>query len=150
MRRISSTIVIALVADVAAAPASAQQRMHSRDTAELRTMAVTPREFADLYYMESPYSRPPFRQQPRLAWTLIQNPSSEGISRLLRDIGGKPVTYIAHSCDTNVVYEGKSRRHSGCVVVIRQGSDTMGPTSLFGSILERDGQFKFLSYTARR
>jgi hypothetical protein len=120
------------------------------DTTEIRAMAVTPREFTDLYYMESPYSRPPYRQQPKLAWTMIQNPSTEDLSKLLREMGARPHVYVSHSCDAGVVTEGKTRRHSGCHVVIREGAATGAPQRLFGTILERDGQFKFLSYTNGR
>jgi hypothetical protein len=120
------------------------------DTAELRRMAVTAREFADLYYLESPYSRPPYRQPPQLAWALIQRPSSAGLTRLIRESAGKRIHYVSHTCDGQLVHEGRTTRHPDCRVVTREGLETSPPRDMFGTILEFDGQFKFLSYTTRR
>lgn len=119
----------------------------ARDTADLRAMVVRVREFADLYYMDSPSSRPPYKQSPGLAWSMIQNPSLEGLTKLLRHLGGRPLTYVGHSCDQEVVREGRTTRHVGCVVTTSERAGALLKSRLFGSIVERDGQFKFLSYT---
>ncbi len=119
----------------------------SADTAELTAMVVHAREFSDLYYPDSPYSRAPYRQSPGLAWTMLQNPSSQGLKQLLRQAVNPSLTYVAHQCDANVVSEGRVRRHTGCLVATRDGSGTVSTRRLFGSVIERDGHFKFLSYT---
>jgi hypothetical protein len=119
----------------------------ANDTVDLQRMAVRGREFADLYYPESPYTRPPFRQSPALAWSLIQNPSTSGLTRLVRRLGGKPATYVSHRCDPKVAHEGRNVRYAGCLVrLVDERGDTV-TKRYFGSILERGGQFKFLSYT---
>ena len=119
----------------------------ANDTNDLRAMAVRGREFADLYYPESPYTRPPYRQSPALAWSLIQNPSTSGLTRLVRRLGGKPIVYLGHSCDPKIVREGKNVRYAGCLLrLVDEKGDTV-TKRYFGSILERDGRFKFLSYT---
>jgi hypothetical protein len=119
----------------------------ANDTADLQRMAVRGREFADLYYPESPYTRPPYRQSPALAWSLIQNPSTSGLTRLVRRLGGKSITYVGHRCDPKVVHEGRNVRYAGCLIrIVGEQGDTV-TKRYFGSILERDGQFKFLSYT---
>lgn len=117
------------------------------DTADLRSMVVQAREFADLYYMDSPSSRPPYKQSPGLAWTMIQNPSLEGLAKLLRHLGGTPLTYISHRCDAKVERHGGTARHLGCVVTTSDDGAGRVARRLFGSIVARDGQFKFLSYT---
>jgi hypothetical protein len=119
----------------------------ANDTADLQRMAVRGREFADLYYPESPYTRPPYRQSPALAWSLIQNPSTSGLTRLVRRLGGQPITYVSHRCDPKVAREGRNVRYSGCLIrLVDERGDTV-TKRYFGSILEREGQFKFLSYT---
>jgi hypothetical protein len=121
----------------------------ANDTNEFRTMVVHGREFADLYYPVSLYSRAPYHQPPQLAWTLIQNPSTDGLKKLLRTMGGKPITYVAHKCDPKVFHEGRITRYAGCIVQI---DDAKGDTStrlMFGSIVELGGVYKFLSYTNR-
>jgi hypothetical protein len=119
----------------------------ANDTADLQAMAVHGREFADLYYPESPYTHAPYRQAPALAWSLIQNPSTSGLTRLVRRLGGRPMTYLGHACDPKVVHEGRNVRYSGCLIhLVDERGDTV-TKRYFGSILERDGRFKFLSYT---
>jgi hypothetical protein len=117
------------------------------DTADLRRMAVRGREFADLYYPESPYARRPYYQSPGLAWSLIQNPSTSGLTRLVRRLGGAPMQYVSHSCDPKVLHEGRTTRYAGCVVrVVDARGDTV-TKRFFGSIVERGGSYKFLSFT---
>lgn len=119
----------------------------ANDTADLRAMALRAREFADLYYPESPYARPPYHQAPALAWSLIQNPSSAGLTKLLHRFGGKPMTYVSFACDPKIKHDGATTRYAGCLVrVIGEGGDTTA-RRLFGSIVARGGQYKFLSYT---
>ena len=119
------------------------------DTNEFRTMVVHGREFADLYYPVSPYARAPYHQPPQLAWSLIQNPSTDGLTKLLRTMGGKPVSYVAHKCDPRVLHEGRITRYAGCLVRIVDAKGDTTTRLMFGSIIELGGVYKFLSYTNR-
>jgi hypothetical protein len=118
----------------------------SADTNDLRAMVIKAREFADLYYPTSLVSKRPYYQSPSLAWRLIQDPSLDGLSRLLARKGGKPMRYVSHKCDPKIAHEGKNTRYVGCLVTVREGSGPPVTRLYFGSIIERDGQFKFLSY----
>ena len=119
------------------------------DTNEFRAMVVHGREFADLYYPVSPYSHAPYHQPPQLAWSLIQNPSTDGLTKLLRTMGGKPITYVAHKCDPRVLHEGRITRYAGCIVRITDAKGDTTTRLMFGSIVELGGVYKFLSYTNR-
>jgi hypothetical protein len=119
------------------------------DTNEFRTMVVHGHEFADLYYPASPYSHAPYHQPPQLAWSLIQNPSTDGLTKLLRTMGGKPITYVAHKCDPRVLHEGRITRYAGCIVRIVDATGDTTTRLMFGSIVELGGVYKFLSYTNR-
>ncbi len=117
------------------------------DTNDLRAMVVHGREFADLYYMDSPYSHPPYQQQAGMAWTLIQNPSIGGLTRLLQKFGGKSIRYVSHKCDPKVEHEGKTTRYAGCLIVLVEPDGKEYTRRYFGSVIEIGGQFKFLSYS---
>jgi len=119
----------------------------ANDTADIRAMVIHAREFADLYYMDSPYSHPPYRQSVSLAWRLIQDPSLTNISTLMAKRGGQPIAYVSDACDPKVQPEGKTTRYTGCLVTVRENGGQPVNRRLFGSIVERGGQFKFLSYT---
>jgi len=119
----------------------------ANDTNDLKAMAFRSREFADLYYPESPYSRPPYHQPPALAWSLIQNPSTSGLTRLIHNLGGKPITYVSHKCDPKVLHAGRNTRYAGCLITVVEGNGAPVTRRYFGSIIQRDGKYKFLSYT---
>jgi hypothetical protein len=119
------------------------------DTNEFRAMVVHGREFADLYYPVSPYARAPYHQPPQLAWSLIQNPSTDGLTKLLRTMGGKPISYVSHRCDPKVLHDGRITRFAGCIVRIADAKGDTTTRLMFGSIVELGGVYKFLSYTNR-
>jgi hypothetical protein len=129
----------ALVARFAAAVAA-------RDTAALQAMAVNAREFIDLVYPSSPYTAPPYRQAPGFVWTQIQLPSGSGLRRLLERVGGSPLRIDALRCPATPERQGANRLHTECVVRFAIGAATPREGRLFGTILERDGRFKFVSY----
>lgn len=116
------------------------------DTVRLREMMLTPREFSDLLYPESPYMRPPYRQAPGLVWSRIEASGTTGLTRLLRRLGGQPVRYLAHTCSGTPESYGSNRIWKGCVVRIRGAAGQTAAVRLFGSIVERDGVFKFVNY----
>ncbi|MDB4913882.1 MAG: hypothetical protein JWM95_1526 [Gemmatimonadetes bacterium] len=119
----------------------------ANDTTALLSMVVGAREFGDLYYPESPYSHPPYQQPAGIAWRLIQDPSSAGLTKLIRRLGGQPMSFVSEKCDPKVLHEGRTTRYAGCLVrVVGAAGDTV-TKRYYGSIIERDGQFKFLSYT---
>ncbi|MES2176878.1 MAG: hypothetical protein V4550_03350 [Gemmatimonadota bacterium] len=119
----------------------------ANDTADLRAMAVHAREFSDLYYPDSPYSHPPYRQPLSFAWRRIQQPSDAGFTRLLRRLGGTPLRFVSEMCDPKVLHEGRTTRYAGCLVRVVSGVADTATRRYYGSIVERDGHFKFLSYT---
>jgi len=116
------------------------------DSADLEAMLLDPREFADLVYPESPYTRPPYRQAPGLVWNQIQNPSRSGLTRLLRRLGGQPLQYEGHTCAAQPDRQGHNLIWTGCVVRIVDPNGDVRKHRLFGSIIEREGRFKFVSY----
>ena len=117
------------------------------DVADLRAMVVKSREFADLYYLDSPYSHPPYRQSPATAWAMMQNPSGAGLTHLLKRFGSKSLTYLSHACEPKVLREGRTTRYTGCLVRVVEATGDTTTRRMFGSIVERGGVYKFLSYT---
>ncbi len=115
------------------------------DSADLVAVRVTPREFIDLMYPSSPFTHPPYRQAPGLVWMQIDNPSVGGLKRLLRRAGGVRVAYLGHTCDAKPERQGPNTLWSSCSVRLAANGDTV-TQRWFGTILEREGRFKLLSY----
>ncbi|MDP1889498.1 MAG: hypothetical protein Q8K55_01285 [Gemmatimonadaceae bacterium] len=152
IRRFRAAIGGAAVTGLAEASASRESLVQrlvaavtANDTAALQRTVVTAREFIDLVYPESPYTKPPYRQAPGLVWTLITEPSNSGRRRLLAKLGGKPLTISALTCPGAPDLQGRNRLWQSCTVRYTSDADSARTGRLFGSILERDGRFKFMS-----
>ena len=119
--------------------------LEAGDREALAKLAITPAEFAYLYYPETRFTDPPYEMSPGLLWFQLDNYGSRGLSRALDRYGERPLDVVGQVCAEEPVAEGDNRIWSGCVVQQRVGEDTV-ELSLFGAILERDGRYKFVSY----
>lgn len=55
--------------------------------------------------------------------------------------------YVRHACEPKVLHEGRNTRYTGCIITIVDAAGDTVTERYFGSIIERDGRCKFLSYT---
>jgi hypothetical protein len=117
-----------------------------RDTADVRAMLLSRAEFAYLYYPHSPFTRVPHRQVAGLVWFLTRANSAKGITRVFDRLGARPLSLRGHRCDSPPRRQGPNLLWESCVVRLGDGSQPAREVRLFGSILERDGQLKFVSY----
>lgn len=117
------------------------------DSVRVIRMAVNRGEFALLVYPTSPDVRPPRRQSPAIAWTLLGSQSAQGYRRTMGRLGGAPLNVVGWRCPAPVERQGANRIWSDCRLrrVLAAG-DTV-EQRLFGPIIARDGIFKFVSLT---
>jgi hypothetical protein len=119
--------------------------LERRDTAALGRMALGIEEFAWFYYPSSPLSRRPYELAPGLLWFQLQGESNRGASLLLAERAGRPLGYLGHTCGEPRV-EGEDRLHPYCGIRrVTEAGDTV-TERLFGLIIEREQQYKFVSY----
>jgi len=117
------------------------------DTTSLVRLMVNRREFGFLVYPTSPNVSPPYRQSPQLVWLQRAAASSKGASRLLERLGGRPLGFVSYTCPSSPSRQGENTVWMTCVVrLVGAGGDTT-THRLFGPIIERGGQYKFLSLT---
>lgn len=115
-----------------------------RDTAALNAMVIDASEFAWFYYPDSKMSKPPYEAPPGLLWGQLLASSNEGARTLLTRYGGKGVRVDSVRCPDSVVVEGANRLHDGCRAAVRIDGASAVDARWFGTILERDGRFKFV------
>lgn len=115
------------------------------DTATIRRLVLDRAEFAYLYYPSSPYAARPYSQPPGLLWLQIQLNSEKGIVRVLRRYGGHRLSHATHECPAAPLRQGENRLWQACSMRLSVDGVTTGKR-LFGTIVERDGRFKFVSY----
>jgi hypothetical protein len=103
-------------------------------------------EYAWLYYPHTRYTRPPYELGAELLWIQISENSEKGIVRLLRRYGGSTLRYQALSCPDSSVTEGPNTLLGPCRVTFAAADSAARTLQIFGSIISRDGQVKFVSY----
>ena len=119
----------------------------ARDTAALRRMLITRAEYGWLYFPEARLARPPYGIDPGFLWRQVASNTDRDLPKAIEAVG-RGASFAGVSCPDSALTEGRNRIHERCLAVVARGArrDTL---SLFGTILERDGRFKFLSYANR-
>lgn len=118
----------------------------AQDTAAFNAMILSRAEFAWLYYPEHPITRPPYELDAPMMWMQMRTGSETGIRRVLRALGGRPLRFEVLDCPQAGERHGGNVTWSWCTVTVRDGSGAPRALALFGSIVERGGTFKFVSY----
>jgi hypothetical protein len=116
--------------------------LRDSSAAAVHALRLSAQEFAYLYFPSSHLAREPYRHPPQLAWMMIEQNGVKGEARLLRRFGGGEIRFTGHSCLHPPVTEGANRLWQGCTVEV----ETHGTVRLFGTIIEREGRFKFVSF----
>ena len=116
------------------------------DSAALGRLQISRAEFAYLVYPSSPFTRPPFRQQPEVSWLLQRTPGDAGLGALYRGLAGRPLGFDGYTCAPAPAAEGENRLWRGCRVRYRNAAGSPAEGALFGVIVERGGRFKFVNY----
>lgn len=121
-----------------------------RDTAALRAFPVSRAEFAWIVYPAHMYSRPPYELDPALFWLQLKAETDKGLHRLLARLGGHPLHLVGMHCtrDTLQLAPAGGMLWGECRVRFRDAEvgDGVVERKLFGSIVERDGHARLLSY----
>jgi hypothetical protein len=117
------------------------------DTSAFAEMLLSRDEFGWLYYPYTRFTSPPYELPPALVWFQIENGSSSGLGRLLRRVAGRPLNAFGHHCPTEPLVEGPNRLWEGCTVRVDPPNGDRADAHYFGTIIERGGVFKFVSYT---
>lgn len=121
----------------------------ARDTAELNVMLLDRAEFAWLYYPDSKMSKPPYEAPPQLLWGQLLASSNEGAQAAVRRFGGERLSLRAVNCPIPAVAERGISLYEGCRVELLDNGVAVPEAAWFGTIIEREGRFKFVGYANR-
>ena len=118
-----------------------------QDSATLKDLAVTRAEFAWLVFPDHLYADPPYELDPEIFWMQVRAGSAKGITRALQRYQGHSLVFLGVDCqrDTLQIRRGPARIWGPCRLRYRDG-DTVERRRLFGSMVERDGRVKLLSF----
>ncbi len=115
------------------------------DTTALLEMQLSRAEFAYLYYPESRFSRVPYELEPQLMWMQTSLRGDKGLGRLLKHYGGKRLEHVKLECLPDMKEGPTVVLTPRCQMHWREGGRPV-VGELFGSIIRRDGLYKFVSY----
>lgn len=116
------------------------------DTAALRTLALSPREFAWLYAPDARLSQPPYSMPPAAHLLFLTGASDDGMVKLANEFPKGTLHVLRHHCDRPARQEAGQTVWEYCLVDYRAGKDTATKSSLLhGAVVERGGRFKFVS-----
>lgn len=118
-----------------------------RDSTALRALALNIGEFAYLYYPDAPLAQPPYDLDPETMWLQIGAESGRGAARTLARYGGR-LGFVSYRCEPAPRVSGPVTLWNACTVTHRSASGAV-TEPLFGSIIERDGWFKFVGLSNR-
>lgn len=119
----------------------------ARDTATIRHLLLSRREFGWLFYPYSAQSRPPYELPPELLWDQLSRQSSAGMTYLFRHIGGPGFQYYGYECAPTPAVEAQNQIWGPCTITFRTPAGDSGSARLTGPVLERGGRFAFISFT---
>lgn len=119
--------------------------LEAADTSAFGSMMISRAEFAWLYYPSTKHTRPPYEMEAELLWFFIIENGNKGVGRALREFGGQRLGHEGYRCAAQPEVEGRNRLWQGCVLRLG-GRDGVTEKRLFGTILEREGKFKFVSF----
>ena len=119
----------------------------AHDSGAFAALMISRAEFAWLVFPHHIYAAPPYELDPEIFWMQLTAGSAKGLGRSLERLGGRALALQALDCrrDTLQVRGGPVRVWSSCGIRYREG-DRLRTARLFGSIVERGGRFKLLSY----
>jgi hypothetical protein len=117
-----------------------------RDADTLASLALSELEFRTAVWPELPSSRPERGVPFDYAWGDLHQKSMNSLRRLLARYGGERYELVAVAFAGETTPYRTYRVHRETVLDVRDEEGNDLTVSLFGSILERDGEFKLFSY----
>ena len=118
----------------------------AQDTATIRRLVLNRSEFGWLYYPHTRFTKRPYELGPELLWIQVNENSEKGIVRLLRRYGGSAMRFETLACPDSVVVEGPNTITGPCQVTFAAADSAARTMQMFGSIIAREGRYKFVSY----
>jgi hypothetical protein len=124
------------------------QALGEGDSTTVAGLLLSKAEFAWLVFPDHLYAREPYALDPDIFWLQLTQETRKGSGRMLQRYGGQPLRYLGlEGCqrDTLQIRQGPDTIWSGCRVHYASRDSTL-TRMLFGSVVQREGRYKFLSY----
>jgi hypothetical protein len=119
------------------------------DTVTLRRLQLTKAEFAWLYFPFSDFARDPYELPPEVSWMQIAAQSDAGLTKLMRLITNTQATVDSIVCSPTPKAQEQNRLWEDCITWWKDQEGRESHYRVFGTIIERGGTMKLVSYANR-
>ncbi|ACF14196.1 hypothetical protein Ctha_1739 [Chloroherpeton thalassium ATCC 35110] len=116
------------------------------DTTKLLQLAVSRTEYLNWIWPEEPASDPKFNIPLEFAWGNLYRDSYKGAKKMLKYYGGKKLSFVSFEIKGESVYHQTYVYHRNPVLVVENESGKQKQIENLGTIVEMNGNFKFLFY----
>lgn len=116
------------------------------DTAAIRGMVLSRAEYGWIYFPSLQRMNPGTRMQPEVMWMLHSQESEKGITRVLRRLGAGQARFAGYTCEDAPQVEEANRYFHQCAIETIAPDGETASLKLFGSVIERGGRWKIVSY----
>ncbi|HEX6368306.1 MAG TPA: hypothetical protein VF006_05205 [Longimicrobium sp.] len=117
-----------------------------QDTATVRALVLDRAEYGWIYFPSLQRMNPATNMQPQVMWMLHAQESEKGITRVMRRLGGGQARFGGYACEAAPRVEGANRYWDACTVDTMSSDGEKATLKLFGSVVERGGRWKIVSY----
>lgn len=128
----------------------AMDAFESHDTTALERLLIRRDEFVDIIYPELGLfyasARDTRIETKQFLWENQDRNSQKGLRKALREVGRKRMRVIDVRFEGGVKTFRTYKLHEGTQVIVRTERGTEATLLALGSIVERDGRFKLMSY----
>ena len=118
----------------------------ARDQATLGALPLSATEFRQIVWPELPSSRPEVNLPVEYAWGDLSTKSRGHLGATLDEWGGRRLALVRLEFRGDTTAYKTFSVHRDAQLTVRTDTGEERRIRLFGSILERDGQFKLFSY----
>ncbi|HUG44798.1 MAG TPA: hypothetical protein VMN76_11225 [Acidobacteriota bacterium] len=122
------------------------QALHEGDEAKLRQMALNKLEFKMYVWPHLPSSRPGTNLSADYVWEQMQPRTRAGFHRTFQDHGGRRYQLEGWSFKKGEKDYGGFVIHGDARISVFEENGEKRTLNLFGSVIEREGEFKIYSY----
>ena len=117
-----------------------------QDVQGVRALVLNRAEYGWIYFPSLQRMNPGTNLQPEVMWMLQEQESEKGLTRVLRRLGGGQARFGGYTCEDAPRVEEGNRYFHQCTIQTIAPDGQAAPLKLFGSMIERGGRWKIVSY----
>ena len=122
------------------------EALNQGDTSGLHQLRVSRKEYVSWMWPEFPASGPPHNYPEDFAWSNLDTKCSRAVRQLIKRYGENNLTFVGLGfAQSTKEYRGFQLLR-GTVLTVRNNSGHQKTLKILGSVVEKDGRYKLLSY----